>query len=124
MAVIAVLIKLTSRGPVLYWSKRVGQQNQLFSVPKFRTMRLKTPTVRSVTTHLLTNLDQYLTPIGPFFRRSSLDELPQLWSIWVGDMSWVGPRPVLFNQDDLITLRTQAGVDLLKQGHKAVGFMY
>lgn len=113
MAVIAVLIKLTSRGPVLHWSKRVGQHNQLFSMPKFRTMRLKTPTVA---THLLTNPDQYLTPIGPFLRRSSLDELPQLWSICVGDMSWVGPRPALFNQDDLITLRTQAGVDLVKPG--------
>jgi len=113
MAVIAVLIKLTSRGPVLYWSKRVGQHNQLFSMPKFRTMRLETPTVA---THLLTNPDQYLTPIGPFLRRSSLDELPQLWSICVGDMSWVGPRPALFNQDDLIKLRTQAGVDLVKPG--------
>ena len=113
MAVIAVLIKLTSRGPVLYWSKRVGLHNQLFSMPKFRTMRLETP---AVATHLLTNPDQYLTPIGPFLRRSSLDELPQLWSICVGDMSWVGPRPALFNQDDLIKLRTQAGVDLVKPG--------
>ena len=113
MAMIAVLIKLTSRGPVLYWSKRVGQHNQLFSMPKFRTMQVETPTVA---THLLTNPNQYLTPIGPFLRRSSLDELPQLWSIWVGDMSWVGPRPALFNQDDLIKLRTQAGVDLIKPG--------
>lgn len=113
MAMIAVLIKLTSRGPVLYWSNRVGQHNQLFSMPKFRTMQVETPTVA---THLLTNPNQYLTPIGPFLRRSSLDELPQLWSIWVGDMSWVGPRPALFNQDDLIKLRTQAGVDLIKPG--------
>ena len=113
LIVIGILVKLTSPGPVLYWSKRVGQYNRLFSMPKFRTMKLDTPTVA---THLLKNPAYYLTPLGSFLRRSSLDELPQLWSILVGDMSWVGPRPALFNQDDLIDLRTKVGVDQIRPG--------
>lgn len=108
-----VLIKLTSRGPALYWSDRVGQCNQLFKMPKFRSMRVDTP---AVATHLLENPSQYLTPIGNFLRKSSLDELPQLWSIIKGDMSFVGPRPALFNQEDLITLRRHYGVDALLPG--------
>ena len=110
---IGILVKLTSPGPVLYWSNRVGQHNRLFSMPKFRTMKKDTPTVA---THLLKNPAHYLTPIGSFLRRSSLDELPQIWSILVGDMSWVGPRPALFNQEDLIDLRTKAGVDQIRPG--------
>ncbi|MDP2751761.1 MAG: sugar transferase [Rhodocyclaceae bacterium] len=104
---IALLIRLSSKGHVLYWSERVGRDNHLFRMPKFRSMRVNTP---AVATHLLVNPDAYLTPIGGFLRRNSLDELPQLWSILVGDMSFVGPRPALFNQDDLIALRTAAGV--------------
>lgn len=111
--VVAVLIKLTSRGPVLYWSDRVGRNNGIFRMPKFRTMRVGTP---AVATHLLSNPEQYLTPIGGFLRRSSLDEIPQLWSIMKGDMSFVGPRPALFNQDDLVALRTQYGVETLMPG--------
>ena len=110
---IALLVKLTSRGPALFWSQRVGCNNDLFSMPKFRSMRIDAP---EVATHLLDNPDQWLTPIGSFLRKSSLDELPQLWSIMKGDMSFVGPRPALYNQDDLIALRTQAGVHLLKPG--------
>jgi O-antigen biosynthesis protein WbqP len=102
--VIAVLVRLTSRGPALYWSDRVGVGNKIFKMPKFRTMRIDSP---AVATHLLSNPDEYLTPIGPFLRKSSLDELPQLWSVLKGDMSFVGPRPALFNQDDLIALRTE-----------------
>jgi O-antigen biosynthesis protein WbqP len=113
MLFIALLVKLTSKGPVLYWSDRVGRNNTIFKMPKFRTMKLDTP---AVPTHLLTNPDQYLTPIGKFLRKSSLDELPQLISILKGDMSFVGPRPALFNQDDLIELRTQKGVHLLLPG--------
>lgn len=104
---LAALVILTSPGPAIYWSDRVGRQNQLFKMPKFRSMRIDTP---AVATHLLSNPDQWLTPIGSFLRRSSLDELPQLWSILKGDMSFVGPRPALFNQDDLIKLRTEKGV--------------
>jgi O-antigen biosynthesis protein WbqP len=110
---VAVLVRLTSPGPALYWSDRVGAHNRIFRMPKFRTMRIGTP---AVATHLLTNPAVYLTPIGGFLRRSSLDELPQLWSILNGDMSFVGPRPALFNQDDLVALRTERGVDRLVPG--------
>lgn len=110
---IAGLIRLTSKGPALYWSDRVGAFNTIFKMPKFRTMRIDTP---AVATHLLTNPDAYLTPIGPFLRKTSLDELPQLWSVLKGDMSFVGPRPALFNQDDLIALRTAKGVHRLLPG--------
>ena len=113
LLVIAMLTKLTSRGPVLYWSDRVGQHNHIFKMPKFRSMRVGTP---AVATHLLANPESHLTPIGSFMRKSSLDELPQLWSILVGDMSFVGPRPALFNQHDLIDLRTQKGVHTLIPG--------
>ena len=113
IALVALLIKSTSKGSVLYWSDRVGRRNTIFEMPKFRTMQVGTP---AVATHLLSDLGQYLTPVGSFLRKSSLDELPQLWSILVGDMSFVGPRPALFNQDDLITLRTQYGVDKLVPG--------
>ena len=111
--VIAVLVKLTSPGPVIYWSNRVGRHNRIFPMPKFRTMRVDTP---AVATHLLADPAVYLTPIGRFLRTTSLDELPQLWSILKGDMSFVGPRPALFNQDDLIALRTAQGVDDLVPG--------
>lgn len=111
--VVAAIVRLTSSGPVLYWSNRVGKCNTTFGMPKFRTMQVGTP---AVATHLLSNSCQYLTPVGSFLRKSSLDELPQLWSILVGDMSFVGPRPALFNQDDLIALRTQYGVDNLMPG--------
>ena len=112
--VLAVLaVRLTSKGPALYWSDRVGRNNTIFKMPKFRSMRVGTP---AVATHLLNNPDAYLTPIGSFLRKSSLDELPQLWSILVGDMSFVGPRPALFNQHDLIELRTKAGVHALVPG--------
>lgn len=110
---VAVSVYLTSSGPVLYWSKRVGQHNGIFNMPKFRTMRVGTP---SVATHILTNPEAHLTPIGSFLRKSSLDELPQLWSILVGDMSFVGPRPALYNQLDLIELRTQKNVHILLPG--------
>lgn len=110
---VAVAVKASSRGPALYWSDRVGQNNQIFKMPKFRTMRMETP---AVATHLLKNPEQFLTPIGSYLRKTSLDELPQLWSIFKGDMSVVGPRPALFNQDDLISLRTQYGVDRFVPG--------
>ena len=110
---VAVLVRLTSSGPALYWSDRVGRQNTLFKMPKFRSMRVGTP---AVATHLLADPATYLTPIGSFLRKSSLDELPQLWSILAGDMSFVGPRPALFNQHDLIELRTQQGVHALVPG--------
>jgi O-antigen biosynthesis protein WbqP len=109
----ALLIKLTSRGPVLYWSDRIGRNNIVFRMPKFRTMRLDTPVVA---THLLKDPDRYLTPVGKFLRKSSLDEIPQLLSILRGDMSFVGPRPALFNQEDLIALRTQKGIHVLTPG--------
>lgn len=113
LIIIAIAVKLTSPGPVLYWSDRVGVRNSIFRMPKFRSMRIDAPVVA---THLLKNPDQWLTPIGSFLRKTSLDELPQLLSILRGDMSFVGPRPALFNQDDLIALRTQAGVDALVPG--------
>lgn len=110
---LALAVRLTSPGPALYWSDRVGRHNRIFRMPKFRSMRTDTP---AVATHLLERPEQYLTPIGSFLRRSSLDELPQLWSILKGDMSFVGPRPALFNQHDLVALRTQRGVDALAPG--------
>lgn len=113
MLIVAALVKLTSPGAILYWSDRVGRNNAIFRMPKFRTMRIDTP---AVATHLLGDPDRYLTPIGKFLRRSSLDELPQLFSILKGDMSIVGPRPALFNQEDLIELRTQKGVHALTPG--------
>jgi O-antigen biosynthesis protein WbqP len=113
MLIVSALVKLTSEGPVLYWSDRIGKNNILFKMPKFRTMQIDTPTVA---THLLSNPDVYLTPIGKFLRKSSLDELPQLISILKGEMSFVGPRPALFNQDDLILLRTEKGVHILTPG--------
>ncbi|MCM8612533.1 sugar transferase [Accumulibacter sp.] len=112
-ASVALLIKLTSRGPVLYWSDRIGQHNRVFRMPKFRSMRLETP---AVATHLLADPQTFLTPVGSLLRRSSLDELPQLWSVLVGDMSLVGPRPALYNQYDLIELRTRRGVHVLLPG--------
>ena len=111
--VVALCVRGTSRGPVLYWSERVGKHNRIFRMPKFRTMRVDTP---AVATHLLGNAQNYLTPIGGFLRKSSLDELPQLWSILIGDMSFVGPRPALFNQDDLVAQRTELGIHLLTPG--------
>jgi len=113
VAVVAMLVRLTSPGPALYWSDRVGRHNKIFKMPKFRSMRVGTP---ALATHLLDNPKAHLTPIGSFLRKSSLDELPQLWSILVGDMSFVGPRPALFNQHDLIELRTQYGVHTLVPG--------
>jgi O-antigen biosynthesis protein WbqP len=110
---VALAVRFTSPGPALYWSNRVGRNNRIFRMPKFRSMRIDTP---AVATHLLENPDQWLTPIGSFLRKSSLDELPQLWSILVGDMSLVGPRPALFNQADLIALRTENGVHTLVPG--------
>ena len=104
---VMLAVRLTSPGPALYWSDRIGRHNRLFKMPKFRSMRIDAP---AVATHLLSNPEQWLTPIGSFLRRTSLDELPQLWSILKGDMSFVGPRPALFNQDDLIKLRTEKGV--------------
>lgn len=111
--IIALVIRLTSPGPALYWSDRVGRRNTIFRMPKFRTMRIDTP---AVATHLLGDPDRFLTPVGSFLRKSSLDELPQLWSILKGDMSFVGPRPALFNQHDLVALRTQFHVDELLPG--------
>ena len=113
ISLVAVLVRLTSPGPALYWSDRVGRNNVIFKMPKFRSMRVGTP---AVATHLLADPRSHLTPIGSFIRKSSLDELPQLWSILVGDMSFVGPRPALFNQQDLIDLRTSKGVHTLMPG--------
>jgi O-antigen biosynthesis protein WbqP len=111
--IVAISVRLTSQGPALYWSNRVGRHNRIYVMPKFRSMRIDTP---AVATHLLQNPDQWLTPIGSFLRKSSLDELPQLWCILKGDMSFVGPRPALFNQDDLIALRSEKGVHELLPG--------
>jgi O-antigen biosynthesis protein WbqP len=113
IALVALAVKLTSRGPAVYWSERIGRDNRRFRMPKFRTMRVDTPVVA---THLLESPERWLTPIGSFLRSTSLDELPQLWSILVGDMSLVGPRPALFNQHDLIELRTRRGVHRLRPG--------
>jgi O-antigen biosynthesis protein WbqP len=113
MLVLALSIKIISRDPILHWSKRVGRNNKLFLMPKFRTMKLDTP---QLATHVFSNAEDYLTPLGPYLRRASLDELPQLWSIVVGDLSFVGPRPALFNQDDLVALRTAQGIHLLVPG--------
>ena len=110
---VAMAVRLTSKGPALYWSDRVGRNNVIFRMPKFRSMRVGTP---AVATHLLADARSHLTPIGSFLRKSSLDELPQLWSILAGDMSFVGPRPALFNQQDLIALRTEQGVHTLVPG--------
>jgi O-antigen biosynthesis protein WbqP len=113
LVLVAIAVRLTSKGPVLYWSYRVGRDNVIFKMPKFRSMVIDTP---AVATHLLGNPKSYLTPVGSFLRKSSLDELPQLWSIIKGDMSFVGPRPALFNQADLIELRTARGVHKLLPG--------
>ncbi len=110
---LALAVRLDSPGPAIHWSRRVGQGNRLFRMPKFRTMRTDTP---DVATHLLEDPGRWVTPLGRFLRRSSLDELPQLWSVLTGEMSLVGPRPALFNQDDLIALRTEAGVERLRPG--------
>jgi O-antigen biosynthesis protein WbqP len=110
---IALVVRLTSPGPALYWSQRVGRDNRLFGMPKFRSMRVNTP---ELATHLLQKPDRWVTPIGEFLRRTSLDELPQLWSVLKGDMSLVGPRPALHSQDDLIALRTEHGVHVLRPG--------
>jgi O-antigen biosynthesis protein WbqP len=111
--IIALSIRITSPGPAIHWSSRVGKMNTLFKMPKFRTMRLDTP---DVPTHLMNEPDKYVTPIGRFLRLTSLDELPQIWSIFKGDMAFVGPRPALHNQDDLISLRTQKGIHQLTPG--------
>ena len=113
MLLVAIAVRLTSKGPALYWSDRIGRDNVTFKMPKFRSMRVGTP---AVATHLLADARSHLTPIGSFLRKSSLDELPQLWSILAGNMSFVGPRPALFNQQDLITLRTEQGVHALVPG--------
>ena len=113
MLITAIAVRLTSTGPVIYWSDRVGRDNVIFRMPKFRSMRMDTP---AVATHLMSDAETFLTPIGGFLRRSSLDELPQLFSVLKGDMSFVGPRPALFNQEDLIALRTEKGVDKLLPG--------
>lgn len=113
LLITAVVIRLTSTGPAVHWSKRVGRDNQIFLMPKFRTMRQDTP---QIPTHLLADPDRWVTPVGRILRRTSLDELPQLWSVLRGDMSLVGPRPALFNQDDLVTLRTAANVHKLRPG--------
>jgi O-antigen biosynthesis protein WbqP len=110
---IALMIQVTSKGPALYWSDRIGCGNKTFRMPKFRSMRVSTP---QVATHLLADSSNYITPLGSFLRRTSLDELPQLWSILKGDLSFVGPRPALFNQDDLIALRTKRGIHFLVPG--------
>jgi O-antigen biosynthesis protein WbqP len=113
MLIVAIIVKLTSPGPIVFWSDRVGRYNRIFRMPKFRTMQVNTP---NVATHLLVGAGSYLTPIGGFLRKSSLDELPQLWSVFIGDMSFVGPRPALYNQEDLIAMRTERGVEVLVPG--------
>ena len=113
MLLVAIVVRFSSKGPALYWSDRVGKNNVIFKMPKFRSMLIETP---DLATHLLDRPDSYLSPIGGFLRRSSLDELPQLFSVLKGDMSFVGPRPALFNQDDLISLRTEEGVEKLLPG--------
>ena len=113
MLMIAIAVRMTSYGPALYWSNRIGRNNKIFRMPKFRTMRFDTP---ALATHLINNPEEFISPIGKFLRRNSLDELPQLFSILIGDMSFVGPRPALFNQDDLVGLRTEKGVNQLIPG--------
>jgi O-antigen biosynthesis protein WbqP len=113
LLLLAGLVRITSPGPAIHWSRRVGRGNALFRMPKFRTMRIDTP---QVPTHLMTEPERWLTPVGGFLRRTSLDELPQLISVLKGDMSLIGPRPALFNQDDLVALRTAAGVEALRPG--------
>jgi O-antigen biosynthesis protein WbqP len=113
MFLAAFAVRVSSKGPALYWSDRISQGNEIFRMPKFRTMRLDTPVVA---THLMSDPDMFLSPIGGFLRRSSLDEFPQLWSILKGDMSFVGPRPALYNQEDLIALRSERGIDQLLPG--------
>lgn len=113
MVILFLIVKLTSKGPAIHWSKRLGQNNKIFLMPKFRTMVIDAP---QVATHLMENSQNYLTPIGSFLRKTSLDELPQLWSILVGDMNIVGPRPALFNQDDLKMLRVQKNIHKLVPG--------
>lgn len=113
LAVIALAVRLDSPGPAIHWSRRVGRFNDIFLMPKFRTMRTDAP---DVATHLLADPQAWITPLGRFLRRASLDELPQLWSVLIGDMSLVGPRPALFNQDDLVALRTACGVEALRPG--------
>ena len=108
-----IAVRISSQGPVIFWSDRVGYKNHMFRMPKFRTMRIDTP---NVATHLLVGANSYLTPVGGFLRKSSLDELPQLWSVLMGEMSFVGPRPALYNQDDLIAMRTELGVEILVPG--------
>lgn len=111
--IVSLLVKMTSKGPVIHWSKRIGKNNKIFLMPKFRTMRIDTP---QLATHLLQNSHNYLTPIGSFLRKSSLDEIPQLWSVLIGDMNLVGPRPALYNQDDLVELRTKFGIHKIAPG--------
>lgn len=113
MIILALAVRFTSSGPVFYWSDRIGRENHVFKMPKFRSMRINTP---AVATHLLENPEYFLTPIGGFLRRNSLDELPQIWSVLVGDMSFVGPRPALYNQDDLVSLRTERQVHTMLPG--------
>lgn len=113
LIVISIFIKITSPGPILYWSDRVGKNNEIFRMPKFRSMRIETP---EVATHLLESPDEYITRVGKFLRKTSLDEIPQLYNVLVGEMSLVGPRPALYNQDDLISLRTEKNVQSLKPG--------
>ncbi|HSV03155.1 MAG TPA: sugar transferase [Phenylobacterium sp.] len=110
---LSVAVRLESPGPALHWSRRIGRHNRVFRMPKFRTMRVGTP---DVATHLLADPDTWVTPLGRLLRRTSLDELPQLWSVLIGHMSLVGPRPALFNQDDLVALRTAHGVEILRPG--------
>ena len=111
--IISIMVYSSSKGPILYWSKRIGKNNLVFNMPKFRTMHINTP---EVATHLLKNPEEFLTPIGGFLRKTSLDELPQIWSVIIGDMNFVGPRPALFNQEDLIALRKESKVDCLTPG--------
>jgi len=113
LALVALAVRLDSPGPALHWSRRVGRRNRIFAMPKFRTMRTDAP---DVATHLLSEPDRWITPFGRWLRRTSVDEVPQLWSVLVGDMSVVGPRPALFNQDDLVALRTRLGVERLRPG--------
>ena len=113
MIIISLLIKMSSNGPVIFWSDRVGKNNKLFTMPKFRTMIIETP---DVATHLLNNPVSYYSPVGSFLRKTSLDEIPQLFSIIKGDMRFIGPRPALYNQDDLIKLRSEKGIDSIKPG--------